>query len=91
MRYLAFRSITGGTITTCHDVADGGVLVALAEMALAGGIGAAIEMPETELPAHCWLFSEDQGRYIVTVADAQSVLEAAKTAGMEAGKATMGK
>jgi phosphoribosylformylglycinamidine synthase subunit PurL len=76
--------ITGGTITTCHDVADGGVLVALAEMALAGGIGAAIEIPGTELPAHCWLFSEDQGRYIVTVADAQSVLEAAKSAGIQA-------
>ncbi len=76
--------ITGGTVTTCHDVADGGVLVALAEMALAGGIGAEIEIPETALPAHCWLFSEDQGRYIVTVADAQSVLETAEKAGIPA-------
>ncbi len=76
--------ITAGTVTTCHDVADGGVLVALAEMALAGGIGAEIDIPKTDLPDHCWLFSEDQGRYIVTVADAQSVLKAAEKAGIPA-------
>ncbi|MFQ5971646.1 MAG: phosphoribosylformylglycinamidine synthase subunit PurL, partial [Alphaproteobacteria bacterium] len=31
--------IAGGLVSACHDLSDGGLLVALAEMALAGGIG----------------------------------------------------
>ena len=34
------RLIADGLVTAVHDVSDGGMLVALAEMALAGGIGA---------------------------------------------------
>jgi phosphoribosylformylglycinamidine synthase subunit PurL len=53
--------ITGGTVAACHDISDGGLLVALAEMAMAGGIGAALDLPaETSL-----LFGEDQARYII--------------------------
>ena len=62
-------------VTACHDVSDGGLAVALAEMALAGGIGVTIERPEGA-PAHAWAFGEDQGRYLVTAArsDADFIL-----------------
>ena len=65
--------IRSGDITACHDLSDGGLLVALAEMALAGGIGAAIETL-AGIPAHAWLFGEDQGRYLCTTRDASALM-----------------
>jgi len=59
--------IADGAVRACHDVSDGGLLVALAEMALAGGIGATIEVPAGAGPATAWLFGEDQGRYLVAL------------------------
>jgi phosphoribosylformylglycinamidine synthase subunit PurL len=52
-------------LTAVHDISDGGLLVALAEMALAGGLGAELEAPPSGLPAHSAWFGEDQGRYVV--------------------------
>ena len=46
-----------------HDVSDGGLLVALAEMAMASGIGAVLEAP-AGLAAHAFWFGEDQARYV---------------------------
>jgi phosphoribosylformylglycinamidine synthase subunit PurL len=61
------RSLIGhGIATAVHDVSDGGLLVAIAEMAMVSGIGAELDRPP--LPAHAFWFGEDQGRYIVTVA-----------------------
>jgi phosphoribosylformylglycinamidine synthase len=57
--------IDTGLVSAVHDVSDGGLAVALAEMALAGGIGATIA---EEGDAGFW-FGEDQARYIVTTAD----------------------
>jgi len=51
--------------TAAHDVADGGLLVALAEMAIASGIGA--DLDRAPPAAHAFWFGEDQARYIVTV------------------------
>ena len=51
--------------TAVHDVSDGGLLVALAEMAMASGIGAVLEGP-TDIAAHAFWFGEDQARYVVT-------------------------
>ena len=67
-------------LTACHDISDGGLLVALAEMAMAGNIGASVNFPAT-IPAHAFAFGEDQGRYlIVTTADhTQSILDEAMT------------
>jgi phosphoribosylformylglycinamidine synthase II len=75
--------IAAGRVQTCHDLSDGGLAVALAEMAMAGGVGATIEA----LPAgsaHAVLFGEDQARYLVAVsqAAADAVLAEAKAAGV---------
>ena len=79
----AVRSfIVAGQVNACHDVSDGGVAVALAEMAMASGIGVEVEGDVT-VP---WLFGEDQGRYIVTCATdaAEGIIDAAVTAGVTA-------
>ena len=52
-------------VRAVHDVSDGGLLVAIAEMALAGAIGAQLFPYEGKLPAHAAWFGEDQGRYVV--------------------------
>jgi len=58
--------IKAGTVTAVHDVSDGGLLVAIAEMALAGKRGVDLEAAPENLPAHAAWFGEDQGRYVVT-------------------------
>ena len=71
--------IRSGRVTACHDLSDGGLMVALAEMALAGGQGATIEPPE-QVALHAWLFGEDQARYLVTAPQAGDILQAAHAA-----------
>ena len=68
--------ISSGRATGCHDVSDGGLSVALAEMAIAGGTGADIDH-EPEIAVHAWLFGEDQARYIVTTTDPDAFAAAA--------------
>lgn len=59
------RAIRAGLVTAVHDCSDGGLAVALAEMAMAADIGARIDVPPGEaIPA---FFGEDQGRYVLTV------------------------
>jgi phosphoribosylformylglycinamidine synthase subunit PurL len=60
------RLITQDRVSAVHDCADGGLIVTLAEMALAGDRGAEISAIPGELPAHAALFGEDQARYVVT-------------------------
>jgi phosphoribosylformylglycinamidine synthase len=76
--------ILAGTVTACHDCADGGLLVALAEMAMAGDLGAALRTPETAVPGHAFWFGEDQARYVatVTMGDAERFLSDARKAGV---------
>jgi phosphoribosylformylglycinamidine synthase len=76
--------ILDGSATAAHDLSDGGLAVALAEMAMASGIGAALAEPPADIPAHAFWFGEDQARYLVTVpaAKAQTVLARAQTAGV---------
>ncbi len=78
--------IAKGRATAVHDCSDGGLLVAVAEMAMASGIGAALEAAPAGLPAHAFWFGEDQARYVVT-APALALPEieaAAKDAGIAA-------
>ncbi|HST36754.1 MAG TPA: phosphoribosylformylglycinamidine synthase subunit PurL, partial [Allosphingosinicella sp.] len=60
-------AIRGGAITACHDISDGGLAVAVAEMALAGNVGALINGPAPF--GHAGYFAEDQGVYVATVCD----------------------
>ncbi len=73
--------IRAGAVTAVHDVSDGGLLIALAEMAMASGIGAVLQAP-SGIPSHAFWFGEDQGRYIVTAKDAHSVTRQAADAGV---------
>jgi phosphoribosylformylglycinamidine synthase len=66
-------------VTAVHDVSDGGVLVALTEMAMASGIGAVLETPPG-IPAHAFWFGEDQARYLITAKNAEPIIERAKAA-----------
>ena len=81
---LVRTAILGGQLTAVHDVSDGGIAVTLAEMALAGDIGAMIDRKQ---PFDCAgsFFAEDQGVYVVTVDDAALLdfLAAAQDAGVE--------
>ena len=72
------------TATAVHDVSDGGLLVALAEMAIASGIGARLYGAPVMIPPHAFWFGEDQARYVVTVAQdaAEAVIVRARAAGI---------
>ena len=63
------EQIAFGQIKAAHDISDGGLLVALAEMALSGNLGADINIPESDTSL-AWAFGEDQARYLVQVEDA---------------------
>ena len=76
--------IHGGSVAACHDLSDGGLLVALAEMAMAGMRGLTLAPFPRELPLHAYLFGEDQARYLIETPDPEAVLEAAGTAGVPA-------
>jgi phosphoribosylformylglycinamidine synthase len=68
------QAISSGLVSACHDCSEGGVAVALAEMALAGRLGAALSLNALpldgdEAPADDWLlFSESNGRYLIEIA-----------------------
>jgi phosphoribosylformylglycinamidine synthase len=76
--------IRAGHVEACHDLSDGGLLVAVAEMAMMGGCGVALDAPPPDLPRYAYFFGEDQARYIVETADPGTVLEAARAAGVSA-------
>jgi phosphoribosylformylglycinamidine (FGAM) synthase-like enzyme len=82
---LIRTAISDGWLSAVHDVSDGGIAVTIAEMALAGRIGAMVDRKQ---PFGCArsFFAEDQGVYVVTVHD-HSLLDffgAAHAAGVEA-------
>ena len=76
--------IHAGTATAVHDISDGGLLVALAEMAMASGIGAQLLTAPASIVPHAYWYGEDQARYIVSVKaeDAGLVLAKMKGAGV---------
>jgi phosphoribosylformylglycinamidine synthase len=71
-------------VDACHDISDGGLLIAIAEMALAGSMGAQIDLPDGLSSPARWLFGEDQARYIVTTGTPDAVLARANDAGVPA-------
>ena len=65
---LIRQAIESELIEAAHDISDGGLVVALAEMVMAGQCGAKITCPEGG-SLHGWAFGEDQARYIAVVSD----------------------
>ena len=80
---LIQKAVAQGLVTAVHDVSDGGPLVALTEMSLASGIGADVN-PDWTKPITPQMFGENQGRYLVTVADPGDyrLIELAESAGL---------
>lgn len=64
---LLVTAIRTGIVRSAHDCSEGGLAIALAESCLAGGVGATVDA-NGKLPAVAELFSESQGRAVVTVA-----------------------
>ncbi|MGZ3314817.1 MAG: AIR synthase-related protein, partial [Caulobacteraceae bacterium] len=61
--------IRSGAVRVVHDLSDGGLLCAAAEVALASGVGLSLA-PDSGLPIHAELFGEDQARYLIAAPDA---------------------
>jgi phosphoribosylformylglycinamidine synthase len=61
------KLIEDGRADTVHDCSDGGLLVALAEMAMAGNIGLEAGVAGTTVDAVPFFFGEDQARYVLSV------------------------
>jgi phosphoribosylformylglycinamidine synthase len=79
-------AVRSGMATAVHDLSDGGLAVALAEMAMASGIGATVDSPPDVRELVAAFFGEDQARYIVTAAtkDAENLVAQAASAGISA-------
>jgi phosphoribosylformylglycinamidine synthase len=64
-------AIEAGLVKSAHDCSEGGIAVALAECAIVSGLGANVELDD-DLDAVASLFSETQGRIVLTCADADA-------------------
>jgi phosphoribosylformylglycinamidine (FGAM) synthase-like enzyme len=82
------RLVSSGLINAAHDCSSGGVAVALAEMAISGGLGAKVDLsaaPSTS-PGPLWTaFSESHGRFIVTGPGAGAISDSLRAAGVPHG------
>ncbi|MCB1368057.1 MAG: phosphoribosylformylglycinamidine synthase subunit PurL [Rhodobacteraceae bacterium] len=68
-----------GLIRAAHDLSDGGLALAAAEMAIAGNVGMVLEAGDNG-----WFFGEDQARYLLATRDPAGLLAAADKAGVPA-------
>jgi phosphoribosylformylglycinamidine (FGAM) synthase-like enzyme len=75
--------IPTGLVAGLHDLSDGGLLIAAADIALASKVGVTLNAT-SHAHAHPYLFGEDQARYLVATPDPDAVLAAAKEAGVHA-------
>ncbi len=76
---FVLSAIRNNYASACHDVSDGGLAVALAEMCMASSIGAACEITITY--PHAALFGEDQSRYVMAVSSDHANMFAANCEG----------
>lgn len=83
----AVRMLIGkGMVSAVHDCSDGGLAVALAEMAMAAGFGAEVKLPSGD--AFEIGFGEDQARYVITcpAEQAEAVIAACEASGAPVAK-----
>lgn len=80
------RAQAQGFVASCHDLSEGGLAVALAETAFAGGLGLTIDLARVPTPSSLTvpelLFSESAGRHLVTVPEKYSQAWEALTEGL---------
>ena len=76
--FISYAHLSG-LITAAHDLSDGGLALAAADMALAANLGVTIKDGDTG-----WFFGEDQARYILAAKDAGALIAAAQKAGVPA-------
>ena len=75
--------IRAGEIRVVHDLSDGGLVAAAAEMAMAADVGVTLNATSHE-HAHFYLFGEDQARYLIATSDADGLIAKAQAAGVHA-------
>jgi phosphoribosylformylglycinamidine synthase len=75
--------IQAGQVTVVHDLSDGGLVVAAADMALASKVGVTLDATSPG-NAHPFLFGEDQARYLIATDAPEALLKAAADAGLHA-------
>jgi len=63
------KAMKAGLVRSCHDCSDGGFAVAMAEMCIAGGIGAELDLSGIKGTDVVKLFSESNTRWIAEVAE----------------------
>ncbi|MEO1495718.1 MAG: phosphoribosylformylglycinamidine synthase subunit PurL [Planctomycetota bacterium] len=81
--YAALHAaMSGGLVASCHDASEGGLAAALAEMCLAGGLGAAADLSALHDDRVCALFSESNSRFVCEITSAQAEAFEAAMAGV---------
>ncbi len=80
--------IQNGNVKACHDISDGGLFIALAEMTMASGKGMDISLNTGDIPMHAYGFGEDQARYVISTSceNAAAIMENAQKAGVRTEK-----
>jgi phosphoribosylformylglycinamidine synthase len=78
--------IRAGEVKVVHDLSDGGLIAAAAEMAMAAGVGVTLNA-SSHPHAHYYLFGEDQARYLIATKDADGLIAKAHAAGVHASPA----
>ncbi|GBQ80993.1 phosphoribosylformylglycinamidine synthase II [Acetobacter malorum DSM 14337] len=78
------QEILSGVVSACHDLSDGGLMVAVAEMVMASGVGCELESPDSGIRPEAFWFGEDQARYLVCVDNAAEFCARAEQAGVPA-------
>ncbi|MCQ9154399.1 phosphoribosylformylglycinamidine synthase subunit PurL [Acidomonas methanolica] len=73
--------ILAGNVLACHDLSDGGLLVAVAEMSIASGVGCELVQPRYDSPPyHAHYFAEEQACYIIATRDGALMTEVGEAA-----------
>ena len=67
-----YQAIKSGEVLACHDVSEGGVISAVAEMAFGGDCGVKLDLDAQILRPDMFLFNETAGTFIVEVEDEES-------------------
>ena len=80
---LLLKAASEGLVTAAHDLSDGGLALAAAEMAVAANVGVVLEADKLLSPLG-WFFGEDQGRYLIATTEADRLCQLAKEAGVPA-------